>query len=212
MSRASDLASVIVTELAQATEQLNELDSFAGDGDLGLTAATACAAISDLLPSLLTARPGELLQRLGAELSRRAPSTCGTLAAFGLLAAGRDCAERAPGWSAESLARILGVIAATIGERGRSAPGDKTMIDALAPAVAAAQAAATAGASVAVAARAAAEAASAGAARTAAMAPHHGRAAWLASRSAGHEDAGAYAVAMILSALATGTENTDEKG
>lgn len=211
MSWGSDLVELLVTHLPQARDQLNELDGFAGDGDLGLTAATACAAIEEVLPGLATAPPSELLQRLGVELSRRASSTSGTLVAFGLLAAGRECAAREPTRSAESLARILRVISTTIAARGRSAAGDKTMIDALEPAVAASESAAADGASVAMAARAAAEAASLGAAATSAMTPQRGRASWLAGRSVGHEDAGARAVAIVLSILATGLENICER-
>jgi dihydroxyacetone kinase len=211
VSRASDLAGLVAGGLVQARDQLNELDGFAGDGDLGLTAASAGAAIAGLLPDLTTAPVSELLQRIGRELSRSAPSTSGTLVAFGLLAAGRECAGPEPDYSAESLARILRVITTTISARGRSAAGDKTMVDALAPATAAAEAGAARGASAGAAARVAAAAASAGAAATAAMEPRHGRAAWLADRSAGHEDAGARAVAIVLSIVASGLEATPDQ-
>jgi dihydroxyacetone kinase len=209
VSRASDLAALIAADLAQAKDQLNELDGYAGDGDLGLTVAAGCAAVLDLLPGLAAAPASELLRRIGLELSRRAPSTSGTLIAFGLIAAGRECAAAEPGYDTASLARILRVITTTIATRGKSAPGDKTMLDALEPAAAAAESAVgsvgpvvAAAASLPAAARAAADAAVAGAAATAAMSPRHGRASWLAERSAGHQDAGARAVALALGALA----------
>jgi dihydroxyacetone kinase len=191
VSRASELATAVAAGLAQVSAQLNELDSFAGDGDLGLTVATGCAAVLELLPGLATAPPGELMRRIGVELSTRAPSTAGTLAAFALIAAGRETTDREPAWDAGSLARILRVVTTTVGTRGRSAPGDKTMLDALEPAAAAESAAA---------------AASAGAEGTSAMSPKHGRASWLAGRSAGHEGAGARAVAIVLALLAEALE------
>jgi phosphoenolpyruvate---glycerone phosphotransferase subunit DhaL len=206
MNRASELAGIAATGLAQAKDQLNELDAFAGDGDLGLTAATASSAILELLPDVTSAPGSELLKRIGRELSRRAPSTSGTLVAFGLLAAGRECAAQEPAYDAASLARILRVITTTVGTRGKSAVGDKTMLDALEPACIAAEAAAEQGVSAAAAARAAAAAAAAGAAATEGMQPRHGRASWLTERSAGHEDAGARLVAITLSSIAAGLE------
>jgi dihydroxyacetone kinase len=298
--RASDLAAGIATELAQAKDQLNELDGYAGDGDLGLTVAAGSAAVLDRLPALQDAPPSELLRSIGRELSRRAPSTSGTLVAFALVAAARDCATTEPRYDTASLARILRVITTTIATRGKSAPGDKTILDALEPATAAAAESAAAesaaaesaaaesaaaesaaaesaaassaaeqdtplsavesaaggppvsavpqsgtplsaaqlnvdamnvtpralqrlrgdihgvtgrvpraeeSASVqgklwAAAAQAVAAAADAGAAATAGMAPRHGRASWLAERSAGHEDAGARLAALALGALA----------
>jgi dihydroxyacetone kinase-like protein len=206
VSRASELATAVAAGLAQVSAQLNELDSFAGDGDLGLTVGTGCAAVLELLPGLATAPPGELMRRIGVELSTRAPSTAGTLAAFALIAAGRETTDREPAWDAGSLARILRVVTTTVGTRGRSAPGDKTMLDALEPAAAAAESAAAAGVPLVAAAESAAAAASAGAEGTSAMSPKHGRASWLAGRSVGHEDAGARAVAIVLALLAEALE------
>ncbi|MEK7862752.1 MAG: DAK2 domain-containing protein [Chloroflexota bacterium] len=83
-------------------------------------------------------------------------------------------------------------------ERGRAAVGDKTLLDALAPAAEAAGRAASAGASFTQTLAASAEAARAGADATRAMRPKVGRASWMADRSAGHEDAGAHLVALLL--------------
>jgi dihydroxyacetone kinase-like protein len=206
VSRASELAGIAATGIAEAKDQLNQLDGFAGDGDLGLTAATASSAILELLPGVTSAPASELLKRIGTELSRRAPSTSGTLVAFGLLAAGRESAAQEPAYDAASLARILRVITTTICTRGKSAVGDKTMVDALEPACTAAESAAAQGVSVAAAGRAAATAAATGAAATEGMQPRHGRASWLTERSAGHEDAGARLVAITLSSIASGLE------
>ncbi len=97
---------------------------------------------------------------------------------------------------------MLTVVSDTISARGKSAVGDKTMVDALAPAAAAAQGVADAGGSRADAAEAAAAAARIGADSTSDLAPKHGRAAWLSERSAGSPDAGAAAVAIVLAAVA----------
>src|SRR4029450_6194951 len=136
-------------------------------------------------------------------LARRAPSPGGTLIAFACLAAGKvDPSAHPPGLP--MLAALLEGARDELAARGKVAPGDRTMLDALAPAVAAVRSAADAGGSVAAAragggaggraapGRAAgAAAAAAGAAATAGMAATTGRAGWLADRARGHEDAGA---------------------
>jgi dihydroxyacetone kinase-like protein len=84
-------------------------------------------------------------------------------------------------------------------ERGRCREGDRTVVDAMAPAAAALARAAEAGASVEEALRAAAHAADAGASRTRDLKPRRGRAAFAPRRAAGHEDAGARAAAVFWS-------------
>jgi dihydroxyacetone kinase-like protein len=76
------------------------------------------------------------------------------------------------------------------------------MLDALRPAADALGRAADAGLEASVASRVAAEAAEAGAVATASMAAKVGRAGWLADRAAGHEDAGARLIALVVLAAA----------
>ena len=202
MGRAIEVARPLARHLIEAKDPLNELDAFAGDGDLGLTMATGCTAVLEALADLADAPPSEVLRCVGTLFATKAPSTSGTLVAFALIAAAKDAAGSEPDWDAASLARLLQVMATTIATRGKSSLGDKTIVDALAPAAEAASAAAAAGADLPAAAAQAAAAAAEGAARTAAMQPKHGRASWLSDRSAGHEDAGARAVAVALAGLA----------
>jgi len=104
------------------------------------------------------------------------------------------------------LARLDGAYleaaATSIAMRGKVERGGRTMLDALDPAAEALRVAARRGASPDETAEAAARAAEAGAVATAAMAPTVGRAAWLADRARGHEDAGARFVAMAMEAAA----------
>ncbi len=90
---------------------------------------------------------------------------------------------------------------AGVQQRGRSQRGDKTMIDALAPAVEALKTAAASGAGVASAVSAAVEAAGAGAEATIPMVARKGRASYLGERSAGHMDPGAASTVILLQAL-----------
>ncbi|HLH68703.1 MAG TPA: DAK2 domain-containing protein [Candidatus Dormibacteraeota bacterium] len=182
-----------------SADRLNRLDGQAGDGDLGVTMTIGARVVRELLPGLEGQPPAAVLRACGAALARRAPSTSGTLVATALLRAARVVDEEA---GATALARALRAAQEGIQERGKARPGGKTMLDALAPAVVAAEAAAGRGAGIGEALRAAAVAAEAGAQATREMLPGHGRASWLAERSAGHEDAGARLVAILLQASA----------
>lgn len=205
----------VAGEVIAAAGELNRLDGVAGDGDLGVTMTAAAQALQALLPELAGQDLPTTLRRCGAELARKAPSTSGTLVATGFLRAARAAADAqgssqagaqgqgAAAGEASQLALVAQLLAAAqqgIQERGKAAPGDKTMLDALAPAVAALQA--EEGVTLAAALQRAAEAAAAGAAATKTMRAKVGRAGWLADRSAGHVDAGAHLVALAFAAAA----------
>jgi dihydroxyacetone kinase len=196
----------VVGAVAGAAEELNRLDSVAGDGDLGVTMTQAAGALTAILPELEGQDLAAQLRRCGGELARKAPSTSGTLVATGFLRAARAAGEAGgapggqPGGDTARLARLLGAAQQGIQERGKAAPGDRTLLDALAPAVAALEAAGKEGAGVATALARAAQAAHEGAEATRTMRAKVGRAGWLADRAAGHVDAGAYLVALVLDA------------
>jgi dihydroxyacetone kinase-like protein len=89
-----------------------------------------------------------------------------------------------------------------VGSLGRSTTGEKTMLDALVPAVTAAQAALDAGRDDRAVLAAAREAADAGAESTIPMLATKGRASYLGERSVGHQDPGATSAALLVGALA----------
>lgn len=193
------VVTAVATELLEHRDELNRLDGVAGDGDLGLTVSTAARALIELAPSLAALPEGEAIRKSGTEIARRAPSTGGTLIAFALMAAAKATVD--PGAPAlVRAAAYLDAAAASIAQRGQVGRGDRTMLDALAPAAEAVRAAADRGGSVAEATLEAAAAADRGAAATATMAAKVGRAGWLAERAAGHEDAGARLVALAFAA------------
>jgi phosphoenolpyruvate---glycerone phosphotransferase subunit DhaL len=84
---------------------------------------------------------------------------------------------------------------------GKGTPGEKTMLDALVPGVAAGRRASDAGGDTGAVARSIAEAAEAGAAATIPMLATKGRASYLGERSIGHQDPGATSAALLLRAL-----------
>src|SRR5262249_7122538 len=141
---AAAVLEAIAAALAGARDELNELDGAAGDGDLGLSAGRAAEALREIAPTLAGLEPPAAARSIGMALARRAPSTGGTLLAFACLAAGRvDPAAAGPGLP--MLAALLEASRDEIATRGKVAPGDRTMLDALAPAVAAIRSAADAG-------------------------------------------------------------------
>lgn len=194
MTKLVDVLSEVARDVKEHADKLNTLDAAAGDGDLGVTMTLAADAVLGALPQLSNGKAGDVLTACGAQIAREAPSTSGTLVATALLAAGRELRSRED----LALSDLLEVARASIAARGKAEAGDKTLLDALGPAVAAARSESDLHGALA----AAAEAAHEGARATATMTPRHGRAGWLAERSAGHEDAGAHLVALILSSAA----------
>lgn len=197
----TELITTVATALVAQRDTLNRLDGVAGDGDLGVTVTLAADAVAAIAVGLRGVSTPEALRLIGTEIAARAPSTAGTLVAFAFLAAGRvGVVDAATGVAAIT---YLEAAALSIEERGRVAVGDRTMVDALRPAVDAFRSAIERGEPVEEAARAAATAADQGAALTASITPTVGRAAWLPERARGHEDAGARLVAIAFEAAAT---------
>ncbi|ACB33165.1 Glycerone kinase [Leptothrix cholodnii SP-6] len=173
--------------LVRATSDLNALDAKSGDGDTGSTlggAARRIAADIDRLP--LDDLPA-LLGSIGMTLSQVMGGSSGVLLAIFFAAAG-DAARQGAG-----LQKSLQAGLARLQQIGGARLGDRTMVDALAPALA------VLGSGVDVAAVAARQ----GAAATAAMSrARSGRASYVsADRLVGHVDPGAEAVARVFEAL-----------
>jgi phosphoenolpyruvate---glycerone phosphotransferase subunit DhaL len=205
-SSVGDVVAAIAAALVDARDDLNVLDGAAGDGDLGLTAGRAAEALVEIAPTLDAQEPTAAARAIGMALARRAPSTGGTLIAFACLAAAKvDPAGTTGASGLPLLALMLEAARDEVASRGKVAAGDRTMLDALAPAVAAIREAADRGVAIDVALAGAAAAAEAGATATAGMAATTGRAGWLADRALGHEDAGAHLVAIVFGAAAAAT-------
>jgi hypothetical protein len=201
----SDVVVAIAGGLTEAREVLNRLDGVAGDGDLGLTAGRAAEALVEIAPGLAGLTGAEALKSVGMTLARRAPSTGGTLVAFACLAAARVEAPRGPS-ATTTIAGWLDAARDEIARRGKVAPGDRTMLDALAPAAATFRNAADQGSDVWECLAQAAAAADTGATATIGMEATTGRAAWLADRARGQEDAGARMIAVVLRAATAARE------
>ncbi|MFI0405205.1 dihydroxyacetone kinase subunit DhaL [Actinomadura sp. 3N508] len=201
-------------------DRLTRLDAAIGDGDhghnldRGFRAATE-AVSGGTLPGdaspdkVLVAAGLAILSKTGGASGplygtalRRAGKALGEAAPDAALDAGSDTAPNGAGVDAAALGTALRAALDSVQNLGKAAEGEKTMIDALAPAVAAYETALAAGSGLAACVRAAADAAAAGAEATVPMQARKGRASYLGPRSVGHMDPGAASTALILRALA----------
>jgi phosphoenolpyruvate---glycerone phosphotransferase subunit DhaL len=184
-------------------EYLTQLDAAVGDGDHGINMTRGFEAvgkaIADQGPSTA---PGPLLVLAGKTLVATVGGASGPLWGSALRAAGRSLGD-ADAFDGDGLAAALDAALAAVVDLGAAQPGDKTMVDALAPATAALRERLAAGDPVATAVTAAADAAEAGARATAPMQARKGRASYLGERSIGHQDPGATSAALIMRALQT---------
>ena len=190
-------ANRIAEALIAAEARLTELDAAAGDGDLGLSATRAAQAIR-ALPDSTWATPAAALSGMAGALGRAMGGSSGPFYATALLRAAHGLPD-AP--TPADWAKAFAVGVASIPELGGATPGDRTMLDALLPAVRAFEDGLAGGAAPANAWRAAVEAAEHGAAATATMLPRLGRAAYLGERALGVPDAGATAATVWLRAI-----------
>jgi len=190
--RLKSAAQAVATALLASEETLGDLDAKSGDGDLGASMARAAEALQALGEDSYST-PARLLADTGNALRRAIGGSSGPFYATALLRASKILADK-PIPSAQDWQAALQAGTDAIMELGGAKPGDRTMIDALAPAAAAWKKSG----SFADAARAADE----GAKATSDMFPALGRASYLGKRAVGHPDGGASAVAIWLAALA----------
>ena len=174
--------------LISAEGQLNQLDAKSGDGDTGSTLATAAKALKSNLDKMPLADLTQLFPALGNELSQTMGGSSGVILAIYFNAAGDACANGA------SVQKALVDGLNRVSQVGGAQVGDRTMVDALAPALDALPTGICA----------AAAAARKGADSTASI--HRakaGRAAYVPEENLkGHNDPGAEAVALLFDALA----------
>ncbi len=197
-----------VTAAADAVEaskdDLCRLDAVAGDGDHGVTMALAARAVRQTLAAAPGVSGAELVTKLAMAMGS-VGGAIGPIYASGLLAIAGSLRAMPPD-EPLTVAQMLACAEAAetaITQLGRAKPGDKTILDALDPAVSALREADASGAGLDAALNAAAAAARKGAASTAAMIASVGRASRLGERSRGLADPGASSFALIMGALAT---------
>jgi len=187
--------------IAEQKDYLTQLDAAIGDADHGSNMTRGFAAVEQKLTEFDGGTPpGKLLITAGQTLVSTVGGASGPLWGTALRRAGRSLGESEmvdPSQLADALsAAVEGVI-----ELGAAQPGDKTMVDALQPAVDSFRSQVDAGAELAVALSAATAAAEEGMRATVPMLARKGRASYLGERSIGHQDPGATSAALIVAAL-----------
>ena len=200
----SDTIAAWMAEIGAAVraqrDQLTQLDAAIGDGDHGTNMVRGFDAVERALDGRGEDAPGQVLITCGKTLVSTVGGASGPLWGSALRRAGRSLGA-APEIDGAQLAGALEAALAAIKELGAAEVGDKTIVDALEPAVAALQTALDAGETLARALAAAAAAAEEGAQATVPLQARKGRASYLGERSVGHQDPGATSTALIMRAL-----------
>jgi dihydroxyacetone kinase-like protein len=188
------------------TEILSSLDAAIGDGDHGTAMAKVADAITGTIQSRGAWNLAALLTEIGwAAMGTDAGST-GPL--YGSLFVGMsEAVGSAGGLDARAIASVLEGGLTNLRRNTRAGPGDKTMIDALLPAVAAIRAAADADRPIAAVLYEGAIAAAAGAEATKPMPAKYGRARNIGARAIGHVDPGAASMSLFFAGLKEGFED-----
>lgn len=187
--------------LEENKSYLTELDAAIGDADHGVNIARGFAAVVQKLAAQPGQSLGPLFKNAGMTLMSTVGGASGMLYGNFFLKAAAVAGDRQTLTPAELLA-VLEAGRDGIVQRGRAEPGDKTMIDAWVPAVAALREALDATQPLPAALRATVAAAEAGMRATIPMQARKGRASYLGERSVGHQDPGATSTHLILLALA----------
>lgn len=198
--------------IAVNKDYLTELDAAIGDADHGANMHRGFQAVLAKLPTAADKDIGTLFKTVGMTLVSTVGGAAGPLYGTFFIQLGSATAGKLQltmaDWQAALEAGVNGVVM-----RGKANPGDKTMVDALIPAVGAFKAATASGASLPAALRDAEKAAEQGMLATTPWVARKGRASYLGERSAGHQDPGATSSHLLLKAAAdTWSDNSGNAG
>ena len=191
----------VADTLDEHRDELTQLDMPIGDSDHGVNMARGFGAVRDLLPSLAGKDAPSVLRKAGMTVISKVGGSSGPLYGTMLRKIGA-AAKKAGGLTLASFAAGLEQGFAGIQDLAGAQLGDKTMLDAMAPAIESLKASATAGTEVPLALDRAAEAAARGAESTVPLVAKKGRASYLGERSVGHKDPGAASFAYCMAAVA----------
>ncbi|MDT8382325.1 MAG: dihydroxyacetone kinase subunit DhaL [Brevefilum sp.] len=187
--------------IAENKEYLTELDAQIGDADHGANMDRGFRAVLEKLPNGEDVDIGKIMKTVGMTLLSKVGGAGGPLYSTifmqtGMSIDGKDSFDLAD-WAKALEAATAGVV-----RLGKASPGDKTMVDALTPAVQALKDATEQGLSLGEGLKKSAEAAEEGMIATIPLVARKGRASYLGERSAGHQDPGATSTFMLLDTAA----------
>jgi phosphoenolpyruvate---glycerone phosphotransferase subunit DhaL len=182
-------------------ELLTALDAAIGDADHGINLDRGFQSVVHSLPTLADHDAGHILKATGMRLISTVGGASGPLYGTAFRRAGMTLEQRQT-VTAEELLPAFRAFVQGIKTMGQAEQGQKTMLDALIPALATLEAELTAGTDLPAALEQATLAANAGAEATIPLVAQRGRASYLGERSAGHKDPGATSAALIVYTLA----------
>jgi dihydroxyacetone kinase phosphoprotein-dependent L subunit len=205
MTSSQDTTEFVVRSIAEEAldneKYFGELDSVVGDGDFGYSLARGFEVVLSGWDGVDRTDPGVFLSKIAIVITSTIGGTSGPLWGTAFLRAGTALKGRNEISAADTITALRAAIEG-IKYRGKSDVGDKTLLDALVPAVDALEAAFAAGddaktalGKMAASAREAAEA-------TSLLQARRGRASYTGERSVGSPDAGAVAIAVLAERLA----------
>lgn len=195
------IAERIQAVMAEHAAELTQLDSAIGDGDHGTNMNRGFTAVLAKVQEQPDQSLAAVIKTAAMTLISTVGGAAGPLYGTAFLRASTALAASPEVGTAEVAAAVKAALEG-VQQRGKATTGEKTMVDAIAPAVDALNAAAEAGASVADALDQAAEAARQGMEATIPMLATKGRASYLGERSIGHQDPGATSSYYILRTIA----------
>ena len=201
-----DVISAVADAMEAHKDELTELDQPIGDSDHGINMARGFSAARALLPQLAGETPAAVLKKVGSTLVSKVGGSSGPL--YGTLfrkvgvALKGDDSLATDDNAVRCLAAGLSKAFVGIEDLGGAKPGDKTMLDAMQPAMEALEHARGESLPLADALAQAADAAEAGAEATVPLQARKGRASYLGERSVGHKDPGAASFALLMRTVA----------
>jgi len=191
----------IADVLHENAQYLTQLDSPIGDADHGTNMDRGFVAVRNKFPTMASMDIATQLKTVGSTLVSTVGGSSGPLYGTAFLRAGAAVVGK-DDLNAADVVALLEAFAGGVIARGKAQTGEKTMVDALVPAITAAKEALAQNASLAQVTARAAEAAEEGAKATIPMLATKGRASYLGERSIGHQDPGATSSALMLQTLA----------
>ncbi len=195
-------------QIRREHESLSRLDSVGGDGDHGTAMLRGFEVLNAAMETDESSSVSGWLKNAGWSMlsvdGGASTAILGTfIAGMGDAGAGQEC-------DCEQLAASLAAGLRALAKQTRAQPGDKTMMDALVPAVEAFKAAATANKTISEAMEGAARAAQSGAQSTSQMIARYGRAKFLGEKTRGSPDAGATSIALMFRGFSTALTHAKE--
>ena len=188
--------------LKEHVDELRDLDAALGDGDLGVTVELGSNAILAYLSAQNELDIGRMLAKMGMDINKVNPSTFGTLLASAFIGAGKATQGKNALIAIDLLTMGYGAVDA-IKKRGKAEVGDKTMLDALVPAVETYKEILSQNNDVIFALQKAAAASEEGMYATATMKAKYGRVSWRPDGGMGLKDGGATALYFLISSFTT---------